>query len=112
MEKEYITFEKNEKFVLEIKPISEYMSSVFVIYEGQRHLLGECYSRVCGDCDYYELVYNEFGAAIIIKINGTIKVFCSFDAIENKFIDDSYLGELFYEENFKSGKTNSLSRRF
>lgn len=112
MEREYVNFDKNEKFVIEINTVSEYMSSIFIIYNGERHLLWDCYSKIYGDYGYDELLYNENGILLINKRGDNIIYFCGFDAIENKYIDNCYLCELFYEDNIRRSDGQTLSRRF
>ena len=112
MQREYIKFDKNNRFVIEITTTSEYMTSIAVIYDGVRHPLGECFSLIYKNLGYDELVYNENGAVIIKKINDSLTYFRGFDAVKNKFIDDCYLCESFYEEYMKNSEAKTLSRRF
>ena len=112
MQRENIEFDKNKRFVIEITTMSEYITRIAIIYDGVRHMLGDCFSLIYKDLGYDELVYNENGAVIIKKINDNLTYFCGFDAIENKFITDQGLCETFYKECMINSEAKTLSRRF
>lgn len=112
MEREYINFNKNDRFEIEITTMSEYMSSISIIYDGVRHFFCDCFSKIYRDLGYDEVVYNENGIVLIKKRGDELIYFCGFDAIENKYIYDCYLCESFYEDNIKRSDGQTLSRRF
>lgn len=109
---EYISVDGDDDFTIEIKKIDEKMYDIYVIYMDERHRLGTCYSEIYGNAGYDELVYNEYGAAIVRTFDGKSTVFCVFNSNMNRYIDNQLMAKIFYTLNFSNYGPNTLIRRF